>query len=104
MVTQGIDGRDVTAQDERIIDIPESASVTKYAGRGSDATGKIVIPGCIEPNAHASFRFVYPWARHSSHQAAPHCQRRACALASTRRLSTSRIVGVRDLAWHDRRP
>jgi dihydropyrimidinase len=80
----GVGAWEVAVQGGRIVAIAEPGSLTKDVGRVVDATGKIVIPGGVEPHAHASFRFVYPWARAAGHQAAPpDVISRACAFGGT---------------------
>jgi dihydropyrimidinase len=80
----GVGQWDVAVQGERIVAIAEPQSLTRDVGRVIDATGKIVIPGGVEPHAHASFRFVYPWARAAGHQgASPDRISRACAFGGT---------------------
>ncbi len=80
----GVGQWDVAIQGERIVAIGEPSGLPAEAGRVIDATGKIVIPGGIEPHAHAAFRFVYPWAREAGHTAAfPDVMSRACAFGGT---------------------
>jgi dihydropyrimidinase len=80
----GVGNWDVAIQGEKIVAVAEPTSLTRDIGRIIDATGKLVIPGGIEPHAHASFRFVYPWARTAGHQAAPpDVITRACAFGGT---------------------
>ena len=45
---------DVAVQGERIVAIAAAGTLTEEAGRIIDATGKIVVPGGIEPHAHIS--------------------------------------------------
>jgi dihydropyrimidinase len=80
----GVGNWDVAIQGDTIVAVADPASLTRDVGRVIDATGKIVIPGGIEPHAHSSFRFVYPWARAAGHQAAPpDVISRACAFGGT---------------------
>jgi dihydropyrimidinase len=75
---------DVAVQGERIVAVAEPDTLTRDVGRIIDAGHQLVIPGGIEPHAHASFRFVYPWAREAGHQAAgPDQISRACAFGGT---------------------
>ena len=43
---------DVAIQGEKIVAVSESESLTVEAARTLDATGKLVVPGGIEPHAH----------------------------------------------------
>lgn len=80
----GVGTWDVAVQGEKIVAIGEPQGLTRDVGRVIDAAGKLVIPGGIEPHAHAAFRFVYPWARAAGHQAAsPDVISRACAFGGT---------------------
>jgi dihydropyrimidinase len=80
----GVGPWDVAVHGEKIVAVAEPQSLTKDVARVVDATGKIVIPGGIEPHAHASFRFIYPWARAAGHRAAPpDVITRACAFGGT---------------------
>jgi dihydropyrimidinase len=80
----GVGNWDVAVQGEKIVAIAEPHSLTKDVGRVIDVDGKIVIPGGVEPHAHAAFKFVYPWARDAGHQAAyPDLITRACAFGGT---------------------
>lgn len=80
----GVDELDIAVQGERIVAIAKPQSLAKDVERVIDATGKIVTPGGVEPHAHASFRFVYPWAQAAGHQAAsPDVISRACAFGGT---------------------
>jgi dihydropyrimidinase len=80
----GVGEWDVAVQGEKIVAVAEVHGLTKDVGRVIDATGKIVIPGGVEPHAHASFRFVYPWAQAAGHRAAsPDVISRAAAFGGT---------------------
>jgi dihydropyrimidinase len=80
----GVGPWDVAVQGEKIVAVAEPQSLTKDIRHVLDATGKIVIPGGIEPHAHASFRFVYPWAQAAGHRAAPpDVITQACAFGGT---------------------
>ena len=48
----GVGGWDVAIQGEKIVAVAEPNTLTGDVGRVIDATGKIVIPGGIEPHAH----------------------------------------------------
>lgn len=74
---------DIGVKGEKIVAIGQPGSLPD-ADRLVDATGKIVIPGGIEPHAHSAFRFVYPWAQGAGHTAAtPDIMSRACAFGGT---------------------
>jgi dihydropyrimidinase len=80
----GVGNWDIGVQGERIVAIAVPGNLPTDVGRVIDATGKIVIPGGIEPHAHAAFRFVYPWAQGAGHRAAtPDVLSRACAFGGT---------------------
>jgi dihydropyrimidinase len=80
----GVGEWDVAVSGEKIVAIGAADSLTRDVARVIDARGKIVIPGGIEPHAHAAFRFVYPWARGAGHAAAgPDVMSRACAFGGT---------------------
>ena len=48
----GVGGWDVAVQGEKIVAVAEPGALPLDAGRVVDATGKIVVPGGIEPHAH----------------------------------------------------
>ena len=48
----GVGGWDVAIQGEKIVAVAEQGSLPGDVGRIVDATGKIVVPGGIEPHAH----------------------------------------------------
>jgi dihydropyrimidinase len=80
----GIGLMDVGVKAERIVAIAEPGILPQDGARIVDAVGKLVIPGGIEPHAHAAFRFVYPWAQGAGHRAAgPDVMSRACAFGGT---------------------
>jgi dihydropyrimidinase len=80
----GVGVWDVAVRGEKIAAMAEPGTLQGDIGRVLDASGKIVIPGGIEPHAHASFGFVYPWARGAGHRAAsPDVISRACAFGGT---------------------
>ena len=59
----GVGSWDVAVGGERIVAVAEPDSLTADVARVIDATGKIVIPGGIEPHAHASMPMPYPGPR-----------------------------------------
>ncbi len=73
VVTPSGDGVwDVGIQGERIAAIAESGVLpTTGSTRVVDASGKIVVPGGIEPHAHASLPLPYPGLRDKGQRAAP---------------------------------
>lgn len=85
VVTPGGVGQwDIGVAGERIAAIAEPGALPEAGARVIDATGKIVIPGGIEPHAHAAFKFVYPWAQEAGHRAAgPDQLSKACAFGGT---------------------
>ena len=48
----GVGNWDIAVQGERIVFVAEPGTITDEATKTIDATGKIVIPGGIEPHAH----------------------------------------------------
>ena len=48
----GVGSWDVAVQGERIVAVSEPGTLTEDVGRVIDATGKVVVPGGIEPHAH----------------------------------------------------
>src|SRR5689334_6956039 len=80
----GVRNWDIGVSGERIAAIGVPGTLPDEGSRVIDATGKIVIPGGIEPHAHAAFRFVYPWAQSAGHRSAgPDLMSRACAFGGT---------------------
>lgn len=67
----GVGRWDVAIQGETIVAVAAPGTFTSDVGRIVDATGKIVIPGGIEPHAHASMPLPYPNAREKGTRAAP---------------------------------
>ena len=54
----GVGSWDVAVQGEKIVAVAESGSLTEDVGRVIDASGKIVVPGGIEPHAHIAAPLV----------------------------------------------
>lgn len=80
----GVGTWDVAVAGERIVAVAAPGILRTDVRRVIDASGKIVVPGGIEPHAHAGFRFVYPWARAAGYQAeGPDALTRACAFGGT---------------------
>ncbi|MBI2202457.1 MAG: amidohydrolase family protein [Candidatus Rokubacteria bacterium] len=80
----GVGEWDVAVSGEKIVAIGDARALAGDVARVVDARGKIVIPGGIEPHAHAAFKFVYPWAQKAGHAAAgPDVMSRACAFGGT---------------------
>lgn len=50
----GVGSWDIGVRGEKIVAVAEPGTLTKDVGRVIDATGKIVVPGGIEPHAHVS--------------------------------------------------
>ena len=66
----GVGFWEIGVQGERIAAVAEPGTLPDVGARVLDASGKLVIPGGIEPHAHAAFKFVYPWAQGAGHRAA----------------------------------
>ena len=60
---EGVGELDVGIQGERIAALALPGSLEVGAGRTIDATGKIVLPGGIEPHAHIGIPVPEVWAR-----------------------------------------
>jgi dihydropyrimidinase len=74
----------VGVRGQTIAAIAEPGTLTSDGARIIDASQKIVIPGGIEPHAHAAFRFVYPWAQSAGHRSAgADLISKACAFGGT---------------------
>ena len=58
----GVGRWDVAVQGETIVAVAEPGQLTRDVGRVVDATGKIVIPGGIEPHAHIGIPVPEQWA------------------------------------------
>jgi dihydropyrimidinase len=56
----GVGDWDVAVQGERIVAVAAANTLTEEVGRVIDATGKIVIPGGIEPHAHIAAPIMGP--------------------------------------------
>ena len=67
----GVGVWDVAVQGEQIVAVTEPGVLTRDVGRIIDATGHVVIPGGIEPHAHASLPLPYPGVRDQGLRAAP---------------------------------
>jgi len=67
----GVGSWDVAVQGEQIVAVAEPGTLTRDVGRVIDAAGKVVIPGGIEPHAHASLPLPYPGVRDQGLCAAP---------------------------------
>lgn len=59
----GVGSWDVAVRGEKIVAIAEPGTLPADIGRVVDAGGKIVIPGGIEPHAHAGMPLPYPGVR-----------------------------------------
>jgi dihydropyrimidinase len=80
----GVGAWDVAVQGEAIVAIAEPGQLTRDIGRIIDATGKVVIPGAIEPHTHASMPLPYPGVRAQGLRAAsPDVISRACVFGGT---------------------
>ncbi len=58
MTPWGVELWDVAVQGEKIAAVAAPGTLTEETGRVIDATGKIVVPGGIEPHAHISAPFI----------------------------------------------
>jgi dihydropyrimidinase len=67
----GVGAWDVAVQGEKIVAVAEPGTLGRDVGRVIDAAGKIVVPGGIEPHAHAGLPLPYPGARERKVSAAP---------------------------------
>jgi dihydropyrimidinase len=67
----GVGHWDVAVQGEKIVAVTEPGVLTRDVGRIIDATGHVVVPGGIEPHAHASLPLPYPGVREQGVMAAP---------------------------------
>ena len=67
----GVGPWDVAVQGETIVAVAQPGMLTRDVVRVIDATGKIVVPGGIEPHAHAGLPLPYPGARELGLRAAP---------------------------------
>lgn len=54
---------DIAITGEQIAALIEPGGSPDPGATVIDATDKIVIPGGIDPHAHSSFKFIYPWAQ-----------------------------------------
>ena len=62
---EGADQRDVAIQGEQIAAVVSPGALDREAGRTIDATGKIVLPGGIEPHTHIGIPVPEYWAGRS---------------------------------------
>jgi dihydropyrimidinase len=80
----GVGAWDVAVQGEKIVAVAQPGQLGRDVGRIVDATGKIVIPGGIEPHAHASMPLPYPNAREKgTRSASPDVISKACVFGGT---------------------
>jgi dihydropyrimidinase len=80
----GVGTWDIAVQGETIVAVTEPGLLSHDVGRIIDATGKVVVPGAIEPHAHASMPLPYPGARDQGLRAAsPDVISRACVFGGT---------------------
>ncbi len=56
----GVGDWDVAVQGEKIVAVTSPGTLTDDVGRVIDATGKVVIPGGIEPHAHIAAPIMGP--------------------------------------------
>ena len=54
----GVGDWEVAVQGEKIVGVAAPGTFTEEVGRVVDASGKIVVPGGIEPHAHIAAPFV----------------------------------------------
>ena len=59
----GVGTWDVAVRDGVIAAVAQPGTLPAEAARAMDASGKIVVPGGIEPHTHAGFKLPYPGAR-----------------------------------------
>jgi dihydropyrimidinase len=67
----GVGSWDVAVQGETIAAVAEPGTLTGDVGRVIDAAGMIVVPGGVEPHAHAGLPLPYPGARERRVNAEP---------------------------------
>ena len=79
----GVGPWDVAVHGEKIVAVAEPGSMPGEVGRVIDATGKIVVPGGIEPHAHVAF----PLPRTSVETAPPEQVSRAALFGGTTTLT-----------------
>ena len=68
VVPWGVGTWDVAVRDGKIAAVAQPGTLPAEASRLLDASGKIVVPGGIEPHAHAGFKLPYPGARAAGHR------------------------------------
>ena len=56
----GVGAWDVAIQGERIVAVAAPGTLTGDVGRTIDATGKIVVPGGIDPHLHCKWPVPFP--------------------------------------------
>src|ERR671928_244139 len=56
----GVGAWDVAIQGERIVAVAAPGTLTNDVGRTIDATGKIVVPGGIDPHTHCKWPVPFP--------------------------------------------
>lgn len=80
----GVGAWDVAVEGQTIVAIAEPGILTGDVARVVDASGKIVVPGAIEPHAHAALPLPYPGARDKKLRAAsPDVISKACVFGGT---------------------
>ena len=67
----GVGSWDVAVQGEKIVAVAQPGTLPSDVGRRINASGKIVVPGGIEPHAHSGFKLPYPGARAEGHVSGP---------------------------------
>src|SRR5215510_12149965 len=86
----GVGEWDIGVRGEKIVAVAESGALTESVGRVIDASGKIVIPGGIEPHAHVAA----PIMGHPNTETAPPDQvSRAALFGGTTTLADFAIQG-----------
>ncbi|HEX2170823.1 MAG TPA: amidohydrolase family protein, partial [Dehalococcoidia bacterium] len=93
---QGAGQWDVAIQGERIAAVALPGSLTEDIGRVIDATGKIVVPGGIDPHIHASFPWPDPLGGPVTYSAGPRQVSRAALYGGTTTLIDFAVRRSRD--------
>ncbi|MFN8524223.1 MAG: amidohydrolase family protein [Chloroflexota bacterium] len=106
---QGVGAFDVAIQGDRIVAVAAPGSVPGEAARVVDATGKIVVPGGIDPHTHCHWPVPFPGGQ-ATLSAGPEQVSRAALFGGTTTLidfaawepseSLQQTVERRDLDWH----